>query len=88
MRKVKKSRPDSMRAEYKRSDFKKLERGKFYKQVTARSNVVILEPQVAEAFPNSDIVNETLSTLLRLAKRSSLVKYRSARPRGKVARTG
>jgi hypothetical protein len=88
MKKAKKSNPDDIRAEYKRSDFKKLERGKFYKQVTARSNVVILQPQVAEAFPNSEIVNETLANLLKLAKRSSRLKSRLTRPRGKVARTG
>ena len=70
MKKAKKVKVNDreMRAEYKRSDFKKLERGKFYEQVTARSNVVILQPQVAEAFPNSDIVNETLSNLLKLAE--------------------
>jgi len=88
MKKGKKSKPADMRAEYKRSDFKKLERGKFYKQVTTRSNVVILKPEVAEAFPNSEIVNKTLSTLLRLTKRSSRLKSPSARPRGKAARTG
>jgi len=88
MKKGKKSKPADMRAEYKRSDFKKLERGKFYKQVTARSNVVILKPEVAEAFPNSEIVNKTLSTLLKLAKRSSRLKSTPALPRGKVARTG
>jgi len=30
-----KSRPDELRAEYKRSDFKKLERGKYYNRVKA-----------------------------------------------------
>jgi len=88
MKKVKKASGGEMRVEYKRSDFKKLERGKFYRQVTKSSNVVILQPQIAEAFPNSDIVNETLSNLLKLAKRSSRLASRSKQPRGKVARTG
>jgi len=88
MKKAEKTSGDEMRAEYKRSDFRKLERGKFYKDVTTRSNVVILQPQIAEAFPSSEIVNETLSNLLKLAKRSSRFKLRSKRPRGKVARTG
>jgi hypothetical protein len=88
MKKAKKSFADEMRVEYKRSDFKKLERGKFYKQVIARSNVVILKPDIAAAFPNSDIVNETLGNLLRLAKNSSRPKSRSTLPRGKVARAG
>ena len=88
MKKAEKTSGDEMRAEYKRSDFRKLERGKFYRDVTTRSTVVILQPQIAEAFPSSEIVNETLSNLLKLAKRSSRFKPRSKRPRGKVARTG
>lgn len=88
MKKVKRSRNDGMRADYKRSDFKKLERGKFYQKVIAASNVVVLEPKVAKAFPNSAIVNRTLSSLLELAKKSSRLKSRSNRSRGKVARAG
>ena len=88
MKKAKKDSDNEMRAEYKRSDFKKLERGKFYKQVMKGSNVVILQPQIAEAFPNSEIVNETLYNLLKLAKRSSRLKSRAKQPRGKVARSG
>ena len=53
MKKVRNSTDDEMRAEYKRSDFKKLERGKFYEKVITRSNVVFLEPKVAKAFPSS-----------------------------------
>ena len=85
MKKVRNAKSYEMRAEYKRSDFKKLERGKFYQKVVAGSNVVILDPKVAKAFPNSAIVNQTLSNLLELAKKSSGLKYR---PRRKIARTG
>lgn len=85
MKKAKSSKGDEMRAEYKRSDFKKLERGKFYQKVIAGSNVVVLDPKIAKAFPNSAIVNQTLNNLLELAKKSSRSK---SRPRGKIARTG
>jgi len=85
MKKVRNAKSYEMRAEYKRSDFKKLERGKFYQKVVAGSNVVILDPKVAKAFPNSAIVNQTLSNLLELAKKSSGLKYRARR---KIARTG
>jgi hypothetical protein len=88
MKKDKNLSGSEMRAEYKRSDFKKLERGKFYKQVTTRSNVVVLHPAVAKAFPNSEIVNEILSSLLKLAKQSSRRKSRSKQTRSKAARTG
>jgi hypothetical protein len=85
MKKARRSKNAEMRTEYKRSDFKKLERGKFYQKVVAGSNVVILEPKVAKAFPSSAIVNQTLNNLLELAKKSSHLK---SRPRGKIARAG
>jgi hypothetical protein len=85
MKKVRKSTGDEIRAAYKRSDFKKLERGKFYEKVVTRSNVVVLEPKVAKAFPSSAIVNETLSNLMELARKSARPK---SRRRGKVARAG
>jgi len=79
---------DEMRAEYTRSDFKKLERGKFYEKVVASSNVVVLEPRVAKAFPNSARVNQVLSSLLELAQQSSRPTPRSTRTRTKTARAG
>jgi len=85
MKKARNSKSDEMRAEYKRSDFKKLERGKFYQRVVAGSNVVVLDPKVAKAFPSSAIVNQTLNDLLELARKSSRLK---PRPRGKIARAG
>lgn len=88
MRKGEGSTADEMRAEYTRSDFKKLERGKFYEKVVASSNVVVLEPRVAKAFPNSASVNQVLSSLLELAQKSSRPAPRSTRPRAKAARAG
>ena len=85
MKKARKPKRDEMRAEYKRSDFKKLERGKFYQRVVAGSNVVVLDPKVAKAFPSSAIVNQTLNDLLELARKSSRLKPRL---RGKIARAG
>ena len=64
---------DDMRAEYKRSDFAKLERGKFYAEVAKGTTVVILSPSVAKAFPTSQAVNEALSGLLALSKRTSRI---------------
>jgi hypothetical protein len=85
MKKARNSNGVEMRAEYKRSDFKKLERGKFYHRVVAGSNVVVLDPKVAKAFPSSAIVNQTLNDLLELARKSSRLK---SRPRGKITRAG
>jgi hypothetical protein len=85
MKKARNSKSDEMRVQYKRSDFKKLERGKFYQRVAAGSNVVVLDPKVAKAFPSSAIVNQTLNDLLELARKSSRLK---PRPRSKIARAG
>ncbi len=59
-----KSKADELRPEYKRSDFKKLERGKYYERIRASSNVVVLDPEVAAVFPNSAAVNKALHSLV------------------------
>jgi hypothetical protein len=56
---------DEMRAEY---DFSKGVRGKHYESYRSGTNVVFLEPDVAEMFPNSASVNQALRLLVRLAK--------------------
>lgn len=79
---------DEMRSEYKRSDFAKLERGKFATEVAKGTSVVLLEPAIAKAFPTSEAVNEALSGLLALAERTVSRTPRSTRTRAKVTRAG
>ena len=66
-----KSIPDELRAEYKRSDFKKVERGKYYERMRASSNVVVLDPENAAVFPNSVAVNKALRSLVEVAESAS-----------------
>ena len=66
-----KPRSDELRPEYRRSDFKKLERGKYYQRVKARSNVVMLDPEIAAVFPTSAAVNKALYSLLEIARAAS-----------------
>jgi len=68
MKKVK-TASDELRAEYKRSDFKKLERGNYYERIKASSNVVVLDPEVLDVFPNSATVNRTLRALAHVIRR-------------------
>jgi len=75
MRKAK-SASDELRAEYKRSDFKKLERGKYYERVKAGSNIVVLDPEVAAVFPNSAAVNKALHSLVEVAQAATLASRR------------
>ncbi len=84
MKKVK----DEMRSNYKRSDFSKLERGKFFADVAAGTSVALLEPAIAKAFPTSKAVNEALAGLLVLTEKTSRITQRSTRTRAKTARTG
>jgi len=57
-----------MRPEY---DFTGGVRGKFYKEYMKGTNVVLLDPDVAEVFPDSRAVNEALRVLTRVAKRQA-----------------
>jgi hypothetical protein len=77
MKKGKSSRSDDMRREYKRSDFPKgLVRGKYASRVAAKSNIVRLDPEIAEAFPTSKAVNEALGAMLKAARNARLPKRR------------
>ena len=68
---------DEMRREYKRSDFARLERGKFYAEVAKGTAVALLEPPIAKAFPTSKAVNEALHGLLALTEQTSRITMRS-----------
>jgi hypothetical protein len=59
---------DDLRPEYRRADFGPMVRGKYAARMKEASNIVVLDPDVAEAFPNAQAVNQTLRTLLELAK--------------------
>jgi hypothetical protein len=76
---------DEMRAEYKRSDFTKLERGKFYKEVAKGTSVVLLDPVIAKAFPTSEAVNAALLGLLTLTEQTVRLTSRPKRAARKTA---
>jgi len=66
-----------LRPEYNRADFGELVRGKYTGGVKDKTNVVVLEPDVAEAFPNDEAVNRALRYLLEVAQASSRLTGRS-----------
>ena len=68
MKKTSRKAADELRAEYKRSDFNTLERGKYAARIAEETNVVLLEPAVAKAFPNDKAVNDALRGLLEVAE--------------------
>lgn len=71
MKKVKLEMADELRPEYKRSDFGEIVRGKYVNRVKEESNVVLLEPDIARAFPNDEAVNKALRYLLEIAEASN-----------------
>lgn len=60
MKKVSGKVSDDMRPEYKRSDLGTLVRGKYAQRYRESTNVVVLEPEIAKAFPNARAVNTAL----------------------------
>jgi hypothetical protein len=54
----------SMRDEYDLSELKGAVRGKHAESRSAGTNLVLLQPDVAEAFPDAESVNEALRALL------------------------
>jgi len=55
---------DDMRSEY---DLRGGVRGKYYKQYMEGTNVVVLDPDVAAVFRDSDSVNQALRVLIKAA---------------------
>ena len=63
-----KKKSDELRPEYD-LDYSKAVRGKYYKRLLEEgSNVVVLDPDVSQAFHDSASVNEALRSLLDLAR--------------------
>jgi hypothetical protein len=77
MRKAKNPSTDELRSEYKRSDFGTLVRGKYIERLQTSSNVVVLDPEVADLFPNAAAVNAALRSLAEIAKRAGSRRSRS-----------
>lgn len=88
MKKASRKPSDDLRPEYKRSDFTSLVRGKYAARVSQTTNVVLLDPLVARAFPSDRAVNEALRGLLRSKKEAARPTTRSTRTRAKTARAG
>ena len=78
MKKDKEIDKDELRPEYKRADFPGgFVRGKYAKRLKESSNIVVLRPEVAEAFPNEEAVNDALLSLIDIAKKTVRPKRRS-----------
>lgn len=59
-----------LRPEYRKSDFPALERGKYAERLRESSNVVVIDPDLTDLFPNADAVNKALRSLSEIARRA------------------
>jgi hypothetical protein len=62
------SESDDLRPEYDLSKLKGGVRGKYYERATAGTTLVLLDRDVAEAFPDGRTINEALRALIRVAE--------------------
>ena len=65
---MKKIKSDELRQEYRREDLGKGVRGKYLKAYRSGTNLVLLRPKVAAAFPSEKAVNDALSSLIDVAE--------------------
>jgi len=59
---------DTLRPEYDLSALRGAVRGKYYERARAGTNLVLLKPDIARAFPDSKAVNDALGLLLKVAR--------------------
>jgi len=84
--KPKSSEVAEMRAEY---DFSNAVRGKYRKRLAKEgSNIVVLDPDIAKAFPDSASVNEALRVVLKAGQTARRLTRRSSGPEKTVGRSG
>ncbi len=96
MRKVSRSPGNGLRPEYDFTSMHGGVRGKYAARLRRGSNLVLLEPEIAEAFPSDAAVNEALRGVLNttravrhtggLPRRSAAGSCRRSRMRGRGSR--
>ena len=62
---------DEMRPEYDLKSLGKGVRGKYYKQYQEGTNIVVIDPELTEEFPNTKAVNDALREVLDNRKQST-----------------
>lgn len=62
------SEPDDMRRQYDFASMKGGVRGKYVRRIREGTNIVVIEPDVADAFPTEAAVNEALRGILNTTR--------------------
>jgi hypothetical protein len=79
------SAANDLRPEYE-FDYARGERGRYYRRILKEeANVIVLEPDVAKAFPTSADVNDALRVILKAVRSARRTTGRGTRTRSKHA---
>lgn len=62
---------DDLRPEYDETLLRNGVRGKYYQRYQEGTNLVLLDPDVAKAFPDGETVNKALRLLMDIARTST-----------------
>ena len=83
-----KRRSDDLRPEYDLSRLTGGVRGKYFRRATAGTNLVLIEPELADVFPDAESVNRALRLLVNTAQAAAVLKPRRAgAPKKRTPRT-
>jgi len=85
MKKANRKTKGDLRPEYDFANMKGGVRGKYATQTRSRTNLVLLDPEIAKAFPTDAAVNQVLRVVLDLTSRVPLKNPSRASKRGKTA---
>lgn len=76
---MKRAKQEELCPEYRRENLGRGVRGKYLKAYRAGTNLVLLKPEVAAAFPTERAVNDALSSLIEVAQHTVVRTKRSSR---------
>ena len=80
MKKASTTKAEDDISELKRDQLGHGVRGKYFKQFTQASNVVVLKPEIQRAFPTSEAVNKALASMLAFAQETRGLATPAKRP--------
>lgn len=81
---MKKTKLDELRPEYQREELGKGVRGKHLEAYQKGTNLVLLSPDVAKAFPTESDVNNALRSLMEIAQKAKLIPKRTIRAKKRI----
>ncbi len=76
---MKKAKVREMRPDYRREELGPGVRGKYLDAYRSGTNLILLSPDVAKAFPTEDAVNDALRSFVSVAQRTTSARKRAPR---------